>query len=502
MASSSLCIALATLLAGAGCAQVYPPGGRDQSLEIIASAADGLRAAAGARPARTTPVAGLADRGDLVVYPTQRITRRDGAYTWHRAGLSEAHALQAVGGVMTVSAPDGRRLQFAYERHVEHPSGDWTWIGRARGAPASEEVILTFGAHAVYGSIAQPGQAPLKLTTSDGVGWLIETDRMRLAELDNARTRPGEPDFRVPPKLDAGVEPSPDPHPSLALSLPTHGGVAAATTVDVLLGYTTGFAAAHGGQSQALTRLNNVVEIANQAFANSQLGTRIRLVHALQVSYPDHTTNMSTLEAMTGFRWPGTKTTPDPAFAALRAAREQYGADLVSLVRVGHNDGCGLAWLVGGGLAGIRGSDEYFGYSVVSDGHVGTPGASYFCREETLAHELGHNLGAQHDHAAATWDGKLTYGAYPYSFGHKTFAGGGNFFTVMSYRDSGQAGYRIFSNPRSNFCGGTPCGVDNVADNARSLAQTMPVVAAFRATVVPAEPEVNWELCELMLPAG
>jgi hypothetical protein len=62
--------------------------------------------------------------------------------------------------------------------------------------------------------------------------------------------------------------------------------------------------------------------------------------------------------------------------------------------------------------------------------------------------------------------------------------------------------HRIFSNPRSDFCGGAPCGVDNVADNARSLAQTMPIVAAFRATVVPDEQEVTWELCELMLPAG
>ena len=71
----------------------------------------------------------------------------------------------------------------------------------------------------------------------------------------------------------------------------------------------------------------------------------------------------------------------------------------------------------------------------------------------------------------------------------------------MSYRDSGQTGYRTFSNPRSEFCG-APCGVENGADNARSLAQAMPIVATFRATVVHAVPDRNWELCDLKLPAG
>lgn len=491
-------IALATLLLWcAGCAPDSPPRDADAHAGRPAPRADSGAAA----PPRSS-IAGLADRGDLVVYPAQRVARRDGAYTWHRAELSEEHALRAVGGVMRIRSPDGELLRFRYERHLEHPSGDWTWIGRALDGSEAHEVILTFGPQAAYGSIAQPGKPPLKLTTSGGVSWLIETDRSKLARIDSAGTRPREPDFLVPPKLDAGSATPGTPFPSMAFALATDSGTAAATTVDLLLGYTEGFSAAHGGASQAVTRLNNVVEIANQAFANSQLGARIRLVHALQVSYPDHTSNMSTLESLTGFRWPSTKTTPDPAFAALRSAREQYGADLVSLIRVGNNDGCGLAWLIGGNQAGIRGSDEYFGYSVVSDGHVGTPGASYFCREETLAHELGHNMGSQHDQATATTDGKLTYGLYPYSFGHKTFAGGGNFFTVMSYRDSGQTGYRIFSNPRSNFCGGAPCGVEGGADNARSLAQAMPVVATFRATVVPVGPEVNWVQCELMLPAG
>ncbi|MGH8076417.1 MAG: reprolysin-like metallopeptidase, partial [Lysobacter sp.] len=395
------------------------------------------------RPSRQTrSFANLPDRGSLVAYPKQREVRQDGAYTWHRTGLSEEHALQAVGGVMKVTTPLGEQLQFQYERHVEHASGDWTWIGRGKNGAASDEIVVTFGERAAFGTISQPGRAPLKLTMNRGTSWLVETNRSMIAGIDNPATRPRGPDFLIPPKIKSSLGASAFAAPTatptaLASTTSASAQTAAATTVDVLLGYTSGFAAAQGGASQAVTRLNNMVEITNQAYTNSQVDARIRLVHAMQVSYPDNTSNERALEALTGFRAPSTPTTPDPAFAALRAARNQYGADLVSLVRqfnTPENDGCGIAWLIGGGQTGIDSSDEYFGYSVVSDGRdAGTDGKTYFCREETLAHELGHNMGSQHDRAAATVNGVLKYGLYSYSFGYKTGVGEGNFYTVMAY---------------------------------------------------------------------
>ena len=76
------------------------------------------------------------------------------------------------------------------------------------------------------------------------------------------------------------------------------------------------------------------------------------------------------------------------------------------------------------------------------------------------------------------------YGAYPYSFGYKTTATTGNFYTIMAYGDAGQQIYRIFSDPRSTFCGGRACGNATNADNARTLTQTIPIIATFRATAV------------------
>ena len=448
---------------------------------------------------RTAPVnfASLPDHGDLVAYHAGS-TRQDGAYTWHRTELSEQHALDAIAnGHLRVTTPSGQILDFQYDRHEEHPSGDWTWIGHLPGNDGAQ-TILTFGAHAAFGSIAQLGKPPLRLQVRDGSSWLIETDPSKVASIVNAATRPQQPDFLVPPKVASSSQ-GPTGAASLATSTAASTTTAAtgsltATVVDVVLGYTPGFVTSNGGTtSGAITRLNFLVDVANAAYRNSQIDAQVRLVGTVPVNYPDNTSNDSMLEQLTGYdSASNTQTTPNAAFNGLRAARDQYGADLVSVVRKfqdPENVGCGTAWLIGGGQTGIQSSDEYFGYSVVSDGtDQGTDGKTYYCLDETLAHELGHNMGAQHDRDAAKGDNGILdaneYGAFPYSFGYKATATTGNFYTVMAYGDKGQSIYRVFSDPRSTFCGGLACGITDQADNARTLTQTIPTVATFRSTVV------------------
>ena len=440
------------------------------------------------------------DHGELVAYPPGKVARQDGAYTWHRTELSEAHALHAIAdGHLRVTTPSGEPLDFQYDDHVEHPSGDWTWVGHIAGHP-DQQTILTFGEHAAFGSIAQPGKLPLRLTVRNGIGWLVETDPRKVAGIINDATRPQRPDFMVPPKA---ATPSANPHTAAAsavsmASAPSMASATAtaATTVDLILGYTPTFATDNGGPSGANTHLNFLVDVVNVAYGNSQINAKVRLVATVQVSYADATSNDTALEQLTGYdSTTHTRTAPNAAFNALRAARDQYGADLVSLVRSfrdPENGGCGVGWLIGGGQSGISpGSDADFGYSVVSDGtDVGTDGKTYYCLDETLAHELGHNMGAAHDvDTAKGTNGVLDpdeYGAYPYSFGYKSTAG--NFYTVMAYGAAGQQIYRTFSNPRTTFCGGAVCGIADQADNARTLAQTIPIVATFRATVVVTPP--------------
>src|SRR3546814_15131477 len=66
-------------------------------------------------------------------------------------------------------------------------------------------------------------------------------------------------------------------------------------------------------------------------------------------------------------------------------------------------------------------------YSVVSDGTDLDEGDdnTYFCREETLAHELGHNMGQAHNDEDSD-----TTGVHAYSYGYRETSSIG-FYTVM-----------------------------------------------------------------------
>lgn len=458
-----------------------------------ASSGDGAAAAASRS---TRPVAALAaypDRGDLVGYDHVRRVQRQGAHAFHAVRVSEAHALAAIGtGTLHFTAPDGSLIALRYERHVEHANGDWSWIGRdADGIDG----ILTFGEKAVFGVLPHGDNAPLRLTTLAGQAWVATTAKGVQSPLQQ-RINAGAvgPDYKLPPPGLAGARATAAGGEARAAAEAVAAvGPAATTTIDVLLGYTAGFASMMGGTSQAQTRLNHLVTVGNQAFANSSVDVSLRLVGTLQVAYPDTGSNDTAVDQLTGSN--GSSSVPVPAsLQPLRAARETLGADLVSLVRRfrdPEHGGCGMAWLIGGGQTTIVPGHERFGYSVISDSNgMQAPDNGHYCRDETLVHELGHNLGSQHDEAAARDDNASLapsdYGRYPYSFGYKTDSAGGNFFTVMAYGDRGQAQYRIFSNPQSTYCGGRPCGVVNRADNARSLRQTAPLIAAFRAAVATA----------------
>lgn len=465
---------------------------------LVGAASSNPQAGNQVAPVRPGPdaegsIANAPDRGVLISYQNNGVPpKQEGAFTWYPVAISEQHALRAVAtGVMTIPAPDGSQVKLRYERHVEHPDGNWTWIGRVEGGDPNQEAILTFGEKAVFGSIPQAAGAPtLSLETRNGVLWAVVTDPTQVVSPNK-----GKNDVLVPPPLALrGSLVSAAMIAQITPSAAVAGAAAtSANTIDVAIGYTEGFATGLGGQSAAVTRLNFLIEVGNQAFTNSSINGNLRIVQTVQLSYADNTANEAALGEMTGFNGRSAVSIP-ASLLPIRTARDQYGADLVVLVRkfqTPENDGCGIAWLNGAGQTPISpAADDDFGYSVVSDGNdTGTDGRSYFCVPETLVHELGHLMGSAHDRENSTsTSGALLFGRYPYSFGMKTDIAGGNFYTIMAYGENNQNFYRTFSNPLVARCGPSgnlSCGVTDQTDNARSLNQTIPLVATFRSTVVP-----------------
>jgi len=485
--------ACASIILLAGCSG-GDPGAQIGSLRNAAAAESTVKPAQKLSLGRDAngSIANAPNRGALVKYQNEgKPAKVEGAYAWYPIAVSEEHAMQALlTGQMTVPSPDGSQVKLRYERHEEHPDGNWTWVGRVEGGDPNQEAILTFGEKAVYGSIPQPnGNPALSLETRRGVLYAVKTDPSKVRNPNTADT-----DIMLPPALAlresvsqaAAVQQGATMQSAVMAGAPA----TSANTIDVAVGYTAGFAASVGGQSAAVTRLTFLTQVGNQAFENSQVNGYLRLVRAIQVNYADNTKNSDALSELTGNN--GTATVPIPAsLVPLRDARNEFGADVAVLVRrfqTPENDGCGVAWLNGADQTAINpATDANYAFAVISDGSdQGTDGNNYFCAPETMVHEIGHIAGSAHDRDnSKKSNGELQYGRYAYSFGMKTDSANGNFYTIMSYGSNNQTPYRTFSNPNITICGGRACGVANTTDNARSLNQTIPIVATFRATVVP-----------------
>lgn len=392
--------------------------------------------------------------------------------------ISEDTAMDAVfQGGMWLPNPSGGRIYAKYSRHILHPNGTWTWIGKVNTVHGQQSVVLTFGPHGVFGLVPQSSGYPLRIVTKDGQTSIVETSAQAMTASPEALRVKSQPDFAVPPRVM--------PKSALAraaprASAPTEVQAAASSgpvTIDVMVAYTSGFVSELGNQPNALTRIQNLVDLTNQAYVDSGINQQIRLVFTTEVDYPDDTSNDSALDDITGFDPNGNPVQIPASLQDIASQRVQYGADLVVLIRSFNNatqNGCGEGWLIGGGEAPIVPSQDYiWGYSVVSDGSNG----GYYCLDTTFAHELGHNMGDAHDRAHANGPG-----AYPYSYGY--LGGGTNgFSTIMAYGSATDTPLAVFSNPNISICQNQPCGVADSsassADNAHSMNNTAALIAQF-----------------------
>ncbi|MBI2870667.1 MAG: choice-of-anchor D domain-containing protein [Candidatus Omnitrophica bacterium] len=237
---------------------------------------------------------------------------------------------------------------------------------------------------------------------------------------------------------------------------------------DLLVVYTPAARATLGGTDAMNSRISLFVTQTNTALANSQVTTRMNLVHTAEVSYVESGSFSTDLSRLRG--------STDGYMDTVHEMRNLYGADLVSLI-LNSGDYCGTGYLP----KSLSTGNSSLGFSVVLRN----------CTDYTFAHELGHNMGSHHDRANAGGTP-----LFPYAYGWRFYGNSGTLFrTVMAYSPGRRIPY--FSNPNLLY-DGTPTGVPDSEDNARSLNQFVPYFSNYRTSTTPVlEPVLSFSPVDL-----
>ncbi len=232
-----------------------------------------------------------------------------------------------------------------------------------------------------------------------------------------------------------------------------------ADQIEVMILYTPLARDGAGGVAQIEATAQAAVDVANTAFADSNMTPRFSLVHTELIDYQ-----------ATGFIINDRNFLMfDPGTAALR---NQQQADMVSMF-IESGDRCGVAFSMGAGddPAAVAAAFGPFAFQVtVRDCAVGS---------FTYAHEQGHLLGFQHNPG----NGPLPENAlFAHAFAHQAT---GVARTVMSTESECCDRVGQFSNPDVDFLPpaavGHPTGIVDSRDNARVGDFVAPFAANWRS---------------------
>ena len=387
---------------------------------LAAPAADSVRAAEKARPAergvaRQRPVAVAFEHLDP---PSGNVPARIG-----------------------VELFDGMIVVVDFVRIDRRGPGNYTWHGRVDGYDKSEAVLTVVDGN-IAGTISLVDSAARIAAT-----YQLQTNRdgtQSLRQIDQS----GFPTDHPPgsEKLRAPVPEKAAPRSSRGDIELKGGAVAAAdtgATIDVMIVYSKQTAAAAGTAIGA--QIQQAIDSANAAYANSGITTRLNLVHTAAVNYDESGDFNTDLNRLTSGS--------DGYMDEVATLRNTHGADLVSLF-IENGQYCGLAWI---------GPSASYGFSVINRG----------CASGNLsfAHELGHNFGALHDPY-------VDPSTSPYAYGHGYAVPAAGWRTVMAYNNAcsaaGTSCTRIpyFSNPNLTY--GSPALPLGTAVDLRQRAGAQP----------------------------
>lgn len=336
-------------------------------------------------------------------------------------------------------------------KHTEEVSpGVVNWVGDIEGVSLGNVVLTVTGRRVMSGTIVMPGSVYSVTWSAKGVYTVSELDPALAADDEHAKY-----------SSDGAAKPD-------SLAKAADDG----SRIDLLAVYTTQAKNGAGGTTQIQNAITNAIAGMNTALTNTSILTQINVVHFQEVTYTETNTCDTDLERLTA------KT--DGHLDSVHALRDTHKADLVALFTETLGNCGGIAWVSQDSTA-----EEHKGFSVNRRDQLWNL---------VLAHELGHNMGGDHD----AWtlhnvDNDTFVGAYSDARGWVDPSDPKTWHTVLAYSNScnatGCTRIPYFSTPDLvHTSDNSPLGDVNTANMKRVLNQTRFNLSNFRVAATVQKP--------------
>ena len=334
-----------------------------------------------------------------------------------------------------ISAPlPGRKVILEKDTLEQRENGDYTWFGKVHGKRLST-VVMTVADGYLYGHIEINGET-YSIGPESGNYLVVKEDYSKALPMCDGGKVPEIKNKKTQAKRAGSVQ------------------VDSGEEIDVLVLYTKQLKKEYGSKLKA--KIQSFIDIGNRGFKNSDVNTRLRLVHTELYKDKSAKESANISDALYYI-------TDAPA---VKEIRDNYKADLVCLMRYYRGgESCGTGWM----MNWVNSYFEKYGFSVVE---VKDFTNGLYCDSRTFIHELGHNFGCNHDRPHASSSGAFLY-SYGYSYKKQ-------FGTIMSYV---RPNITYFSNPNKKYKGhtiGKPESSSKAAYNALTINNTKETVSNFR----------------------